>query len=89
MSRSVVRGAKHMGTKSTVKGGARVGKAPGSRLAYDAVKHNKPNIKSTQKMRMPQSKAMAHHLQQQARTPGLRARQPMAQKPGWAHGQLV
>jgi hypothetical protein len=70
MSRSVVRGAKHMGTKSTVK-------------------HNNPSIKSTQKMRMPRSAVMEHHLQQQARTPGLRARQPPAQKPGWAHKQLV
>ena len=40
-----------MGGTSTKKGGARVGKPAGSRLAYDAIKHNKPSIKSTHKSR--------------------------------------
>lgn len=43
---------------STKKGNARKGKVAGSRLAYDAIKHNKPSIKPTHKLR-PKPKIQA------------------------------
>ena len=49
--RTEIKKGKDVKMTSTKKGNARVGKAAGSRLAYDAIKHNKPSIKSTHKSR--------------------------------------
>ena len=53
------------------------------------IKHNKPSIKSTQKMRTQPSAVMQKHLAAQARPTGYRAR-PVAQaKTNWAAKVLV